>query len=140
MQPDTLLLLNAIFEEHVCSASFVPFISSITLDAMKLFGGYDLQLPVLVALIGSLGGCFLNWILGLGIAVLRARVTFLGTDTFPKVQAFFDRYGFLIAAFYWAPLGAILVIVTGFFRVPLWKTLMAVAVGGGYHLWLTYLA
>ena len=127
-------LLPFIFQEHVGSASIVPFFSSITLEAMQLFGGYALQKPAYVALAGILTGCLLNWIFGFMLGEVSKLASFMQKATFPKAEQFFRDYGFLITAFYWLPLGTVLLVIAGFFRAPWWKVLIAVAVGGAFQL------
>ncbi len=132
MQVDEFLL--PIFVENIGSASAVPFLSSLTLEAMQHFGGYDMSFAALIALGGLVIGCMVSWLIGWSIAKLRDKVSFLGTDKFPEVVRFFNRYGFLLAALFWMPLGAAIVVITGFFRAPLWKITLAAAFGGGYFL------
>ncbi len=115
--------------EHIGSASVVPFVSSLTLEAMELFGGYDLQAAAKIALVGVVIGCLLNWLLGYAIARLRDKVTFLGKEDFAEMQGLFRKYGFMLAALHFLPLGSILVVITGFFRAPLWKVGIAVLIG-----------
>jgi membrane protein YqaA with SNARE-associated domain len=107
----------------------------VTLEAMRLFGGYVLMgLPAIAAVIGSVIGCGTNWLVGWGIACLRSKTTFLGTQAFPATERFFQQYGFALAMFYWIPLGSILLVIAGFFRAPLWKVLLAATVGAMMHI------
>lgn len=123
-----------VFAEHVGSASVVPFVPSITLEAMALFGGYNLPMFALVALAGLVGGCLLNWLLGRGFALLRARVRFLGRDTYPKAQRFMQHYGVWACALFWLPFGALLPLAAGFLSAAPWKVALSVALGALYVL------
>jgi membrane protein YqaA with SNARE-associated domain len=134
---NTDALLGSILMESIGSSSVVPFVSSVTLEAMKLFGGYALMgMPTLAAFSGIVIGCALNWLLGAALFWIRTKVTFLGNDAFIGAEAFFRRYGWMLCAFYWLPLGSIIVLVTGFFRAPLWKTVVAASIGAALHLWM----
>ncbi len=130
-------LLGSIFQESAGSASVVPFISSVTLEAMQRFGGYTLTgLPLFAAFGGNVAGCLFNWLVGAALYWLRTKVTFLGRDAFPAAKLFFHRYGWALCAFFWLPLGSILLVIAGFFRAPLWKVATAAAVGSALHLWM----
>jgi membrane protein YqaA with SNARE-associated domain len=132
---DIQTLLLPIVLEHIGSASIVPFVPSVTLETMLLMGGYEsMLLPALAAVLGSVIGCGANWGVGRAIAWLRARTQVLGSETFPAAERFFQTYGFALAAFYWLPLGSVLVVIAGFFRVPLWKVLLASMVGAAMHI------
>jgi membrane protein YqaA with SNARE-associated domain len=131
---DTQDFFLQIFMEHVGSASIFPFLSSLTLEVMKLFGGYDVQSAAYVGIAGLITGSFLNWIIGYLLSLVREKVTFLGKDDFEKPSRFFNRYGFVLAGFFWLPLGSILVLVMGFFRVSLLKIIPVVVLGALWHL------
>lgn len=131
---DTQGFLLSIFTENVGSASIIPFISSITLEAMVYFGGYDTRLAAYAALAGMVVGCAISWLVGRGLAAFRDKVSFLGNDEFAMATRLMQRYGFVLAGFFWWPLGAVLVFITGFFRVPIWKIALASLVGGAYFL------
>lgn len=131
---DTQDFLLSIFAENIGSASIIPFISSITLEAMGYFGGYDIKLAAYVALAGMVVGCVISWLVGRGLATFRDKVTFLGNNEFATATRLMQHYGFVLAGFFWWPLGAVLVLLTGFFRVPIWKVALASLAGAAYFL------
>jgi membrane protein YqaA with SNARE-associated domain len=132
---DMHALLLPIFLDHIGSASIVPFVPSVTLEAMRLFGGYVLTgLPAAAAVAGSVVGCGLNWLLGRILVWIRMKMPQLDTHSFPATERFFTRYGFALAAFYWLPLGSIILVVAGLFRAPLWKVLLAATIGAAMHI------
>ncbi len=132
---NTTDFITTIFLENVGSASLFPFISSLTLEAMALFGGYDLMLASMVAMAGLLAGSIANWLIGFGLAALRDRFGLSNNIDFTKAERFMCSFGFIIAALFWMPVGSLFVLACGFLRVPLWKVLLAVLAGGLYHLW-----
>ena len=127
--------LAAIFLDYLGEASLIPFVQPLTLEAMRLFGGYSFLYPALVALAGACAGALLNWGAGRALGWLRPRVSWLGTRTFPRLQYAFQRGGFVVAALFWLPLGGIVVAAMGFFRVGLAKVLPTLFAGGLYYLW-----
>jgi membrane protein YqaA with SNARE-associated domain len=122
-----------VLQEHIGNASIIPFVTSVTLEAMRLFGDYDLTLPLVASVIGSVIGCALNWGIGMGIRFVGERTRWNEKNEFKKSSHFFTHYGVALAAFYWIPLGAIILVILGFFRAPLWKILIAVTVGSFIH-------
>lgn len=123
-----------IFLEHLGHASIIPFISDITLQAMQLFGGYEIQTSALVALAGLLIGCALNWLIGQLLLLVRSRVTFLGAGSFTAAEQFFHRYGWMACALFFMPLGVLIPVIAGFLRTPFWKVMLASAVGALFEL------
>jgi membrane protein YqaA with SNARE-associated domain len=123
----------SIFLEHVASATIVPFISSITLEAMRLFGGYDLVVPALVGVMGMVCGCITTWLLGYGLSAAHGRVAKspVGSDA---LRMFMHRYGWIAAGFFWLPLASILLLALGFFRVSLVRVSIMVLLGGLFHM------
>lgn len=128
-----------ILMEHAASASIVPFMPTITLEAMALFGGYHLTVPALVALTGLILGCCVNWLIGRGVAMARHRLPLLQHEHYDNACHWASRFGFILAAFHPMMLGSLLPLAAGILRVPFWKLLIAVTVGGAvslHHYWL----
>jgi membrane protein YqaA with SNARE-associated domain len=134
MAPPASSLYLDIMLEHIGGASALPFISSLTLEAMQLFGGYHLTIPALMALIGMVIGGTLNWAVGRGLGLFDHVIPAFQNDTYPKICRWMGRYGFVLAALNPAPLGELVLLACGVLRTPLWKTLLALTAGSAVAL------
>jgi membrane protein YqaA with SNARE-associated domain len=123
-----------VFTQAISTAFIVPFNSNITLQAMKEFGGYALQEPAYVAVLGMVIGCLISWALGYSLSILRSKVAFLGGERFATANSFMHKYGYVLVALFWLPLGTLAVLVSGFFRVPAWKVILLSMIGGFFML------
>ncbi len=103
---------------------------------MYWFGNYAMLAPTLFAVAGVALGCLLNWVIGAGLAMVRARKPdFLPDAQYGRAQALARRWGVWLLPFVWAiPLGAILPLLAGFFHVRWWLAAVLVAAGYAAHL------
>ncbi len=131
---ETSQFLVEILRQAIGSAFIVPFSPNITLQAMKEFGGYALEQPVYVAACGMVIACLLNWLIGFGVAKLRNNVNFLGKNSYENAHNFMHKYGYLLIALFWIPLGPLILVASGFFRVPIWKVIVLSIIGSFYFL------
>lgn len=131
---DASLFTIEIFRQAIGSAFVLPFTSNITLQAMKEFGGYVLHQPAYIAALGMVIACLLNWVIGYGVRLLRNNVGFLGKNPYDKAAQFMHKYGYLFIALFWLPLGPLILVVNGFFRVPVWKVIVLSVIGSFYTL------
>jgi membrane protein YqaA with SNARE-associated domain len=122
-----------IFIEHLASATIVPFISSITLEAMALFGNYDLVMPSVCGIAGLVVGCLLNWLLGYGMQAVHMRVMPSSTPS-AALASWMVRYGWLAAGLFWLPLASVFLVVLGFFHVSLLRVGIMVLMGSLFHV------
>lgn len=111
----------------------VPGKGEITLLAMKLFGGYAMLMPLLVAMSGAALGGGIVWGLGrLLERVRRLRPETLSEFLYVRLSGYARRYGWAILPFYGLiPLGGLLPVMAGFFRLPWWMVAIVVATGRG---------
>ncbi|MBY0354418.1 MAG: hypothetical protein K2Q12_01660 [Rickettsiales bacterium] len=119
---------------EAATAVCVPGLREVTLPAMHAFGGYALEMPYAIAMLGAAIGSLPVW--GLGMAMTRLRQ--LNPSSFPEHHYQFlrtqvRRYGWLLLPFYAIlPLGGILPLLAGFFRMPLHHVLLCMALGRAF--------
>ncbi len=111
-------LYSDIFTENVADAVVLPLGGSLTLDAMRLFGGFDMQAAALFALAGAAIGYTLNWLFGL----LLERVRHATPETLPEAryrlaQGYAKRYLPFLLPFSFLPFGGLLSLLAGFFHL-----------------------
>jgi membrane protein YqaA with SNARE-associated domain len=122
--PDQLI---AIFFEAAHRASIIPLASETTLYAMKSFGGFAMELPVAAAIVGGLCGHGFNLLIGR--LLMRLPSSPKNQAIFQRLQQHFNRYGFILLVFAFAPLGNILAVAAGMLGTPFKKALPAIALG-----------
>ncbi len=123
-----------IFYENLGQSVVVPAGHSITYEAMVWFGGYDLTVPVILAIAGAVIGCFLNWGLGYILGSIRElNNRFLSDDKHKHLSGLARKYGIFLLPFFWIPLGGLLVVGAGFFGVRWWIMLPMVLIGSAAY-------
>jgi len=120
-----------IFLEAVHQASIIPLASEATIYALKSFGSTDLQIPVSLALLGGLAGHMFNYVVGMMVMNLPSSPRSL--PAYQLIRQHFNRWGFLVLALCFVPLGNILVVAAGMLGTPLKKALPPIAAGLLYH-------
>lgn len=120
-----------IFTENIWRASLVPMGSNATLYAMKLFGGYNMPLAVLLAITGGMIGQTLNLLVGYGLLYLRTKgILRVNEKAYNSAQkSFYKYYVFCLLLFGWAAGGNVLVAIAGFLGARMIMVLPLVAVG-----------
>ena len=118
--------------EALHTASIIPFGNEPTFYAMKAFGTFDMIVPTLLAITGALLGQSFNLLIGrLAHRFFHTRLRGEGLD---KISASFHRFGFLLLAVCWLPLGNLLITLpAGFFHIPLKKALPVILIGLALH-------
>lgn len=119
--------LLTIFIEAAHSNSIVPLASEATLYAMQAFGEKSLLFPVAAAIAGGIVGQTFNWWLGTKLMKLPSAPT--DKPLYHTLKNAFNRYGFFLLFFAFAPLCNILVVAAGMFNTPLKRTLPLVVAG-----------
>ena len=112
-------------------AVFIPGIRELTFPAMQLFGGYDVALPLAVAMLAAGIGALPVWLLGRVMGKLRTlRPESLPEEKFQLISAKARQFGWLALPLYaLLPMGSLLILIAGFFRMPVWMVAVAVAAG-----------
>ncbi len=122
--PDQLI---SIFLEAAHHASLIPMASEATLYAMKSFGGFAMEIPVLTAIAGGLAGHGFNLLLGR--LLMRLPSSPKNQKIFLLLQQYFNRYGFVALVLAPLALGNVLVVAAGMLGTPIKKALPAVLIG-----------
>lgn len=121
--------LLTILIESFARAFALPLGQGMTFEAMYWFGQAGAAQAVAYGL-GAFSGCAANAVLGRGLELLRRRTPKgLSAEQYDRVGRYFRRYGIWLLLVYWMPLGALPVIVAGFFRVP-WPQMLALSALG----------
>lgn len=123
--------LPDVFIEAVKEAIVIPFGSEATIHAMKSFGGHDMVPAVATAIVAALIGHSLNW--GIGKALMKLPSSPKSHTKYLKLQTLFNKYGFFLLFFAFAPLMNIVVVASGMFGTPLKKALPLILLGLAYH-------
>lgn len=123
-------LYPKIVEENFLDYSLIPFGQNIIYAAMEVFGGYDMTLALALAILGAmLGGAF-NYGIGAVLAKLRSmQKEFFSDAHYNSLRSYFLKFGPLFVLFHFIPLGAIFVVVAGFFRLPILWTIPLLLAG-----------
>ena len=116
-----------IFTEAAHHASIMPLASEAMIYAMKSFGTEGLPQAVAVAIGGALAGQCFNYAIGHGLMKLPAAPT--QRISYLKLKHAFNRYGFILLIFAFAPLCNILVVAAGMFNTPIKKALPTTLAG-----------
>jgi membrane protein YqaA with SNARE-associated domain len=90
------------------------------LYAMRAFGGHDMTLPVVIAVLGATVGQFFFYLLGfyLNMMWLRNPVG-LSEEQYNQLQNMTARYGVWALLLFMIPVYPVLPLIAGFFRTPL---------------------
>jgi len=119
--------LATIFLEAAHHASIVPMASEATIYAMKAFGNSEMQLPVLLAILGGLAGHGFNLFAGRRLMLLPSAPK--NERAYLLIQKYFNRYGFILLVFCFLSLGNVLTIIAGLLGTPMKKALPPIAAG-----------
>ena len=94
-------------------AVFIPGIRELTFPAMQLFGGYDVALPLAVAMLAAGIGAMPVWLLGRVMGKLRTlRPESLPEEKFQLISAKARQFGWLALPFYaLLPMGSLLILI-----------------------------
>lgn len=126
-------LLPVLFEA-LHHASIVPFGSETTFYAMKAFGTHAMVPPVIVAIIGASLGHLINWYIGRTLAYFEYKGKFrINPHWYERARALFDKYGVFMLFFCWLPFFNLLVVASGFLKMPLKKIMPFVVIGLAAH-------
>lgn len=123
-------LYPQVFFEAAWNASIVPMGNDTAFYAMKSFGGYDMTLPLILAIAGATLGQVFNWFFGTLLQKLKyTKNMTLSEDVFIRFEYYFRRYGIYLLLFSWGPLCKLLPILAGFANVPPKTVALIVAIG-----------
>ncbi|MCB2081492.1 MAG: VTT domain-containing protein [Hyphomicrobiales bacterium] len=137
---------QAVFQDSVAAAAILPFTDEFALKVLLAFGAYNTQQLVTAAMLGSLLGAGINWVLG--------RVLFSLLTRDPTVMQGKAEQHMRIVARYINTVGALVIVVCGWityvgpamtvlagmFRMKWWVLLLAYAITKAvyYTLYLFY--
>lgn len=117
----TELYLRVLYD-GVLSSFLIPFHSQTTYFAMRAFGGQDdttLYTATAAAIAGGVIGHSINWVLGNGVMrFIRAQNIAFWTESYPKIQPYFNRYGIYTLLLSWMPLFSVFSFASGLFAAP----------------------
>lgn len=110
--------LQDIFIENACGTFAIPPCRSRIIEAMWLFGGYEMTMPIVVAILATLLGSMLSYVLGVGADVLRVRHSEKANIKYyaiarPYALKFLSPFILL----YWVGPFTIISMLMGFFRM-----------------------
>ena len=115
-----------ILYEQWAETFFLPLGHSVTYEAMRHWGGYDMIAASLAALTGALLACMMNRGFGQLLSLIRTQNKhFFPDERYERYGRFMQRYGIWALPFFWLPLGSLPVIAAGFFKIDLrWVMLL----------------
>ncbi len=125
-----------VFIESILANSIIPFMHEPSFFAMHSFGGYNMPLAAVLAILGSFIGAAFNFALGLGLLRLYRRKNdrkHLPIDKYNKFKHTFSRYFIILLPLSWMPLLNILVLLAGFFGTKARLVLSLVLAGQIAH-------
>lgn len=125
--------------ETIHYASIVPFANDVRFYAMKYFG-YPMAAPFILVVTGALIGHIVNWYIGRTLIFFEHRGHIkINPAHYERARHFADRYGFFLLIFAWVPLCNLLVVASGFLKLPLKKILPIIALGLAAHYgWIAF--
>lgn len=132
-------LLIQLFVECFGSTTVAQFSTDITYFAMLYFGGFNMMLATVIAILGAAFGMCLNFAIGyLFSNIQKLGVSKLEETLYLKWQGRFNKIMPLLGALSFLPLMGALIAVTGFLRVNTKTAALSIAFGQalyyGYHL------
>jgi membrane protein YqaA with SNARE-associated domain len=117
-----------IFNDGVLSSFLIPFHSQTAYFAMLAFGGQDdatLYTATAVAIAGGVVGHSINWLLGnAAMRFIRAQNIAFWTESYPKIQPYFNRYGIYTLLLSWMPLFSVFSFAGGLFAASYKKLVL----------------
>lgn len=121
--------LAGLFLAAFVAATIVPFQSEIIFAGLQVAGQVPVWALVVVASIGNTLGALVNYVLGRGITRFEGKRWFpFRPDQMAKAEIWFQRWGFWILLFSWAPVGDVMTVVAGILRTPLWLFTLLVGI------------
>lgn len=125
-----------VFVESIGVSSFIPFVSDPTFFAMKGFGGYDMQLAVVLAVAGSAIGAAICYIVGrwLSKIFLKSGKNNVSIEKYNKASQFFSKNIMILMPLTWLPLLKFLPLFSGLLDGSFKITMLLVVLGKmGYY-------
>ncbi len=129
---------NVLFEA-AHNASIIPLASEPTYFAMVGFGGYNLPLAFVLAVIGATAGQLFNWFLGrLLFKAKQANIVPFKENTYQRAASTFNKYVVFALLFSWMPMFGFVTIAAGFLgtRLRIALPLLIVGIAGHYGWYL----
>ena len=134
----TLAAYGGLFLAALVAATILPAQSEAVLGGLLATGTYSPVLLILVAGIGNVLGCVVNWLLGRGVERFRKARWFPVSDkSLDRAGRWYRKYGWWSLLLSWMPIiGDPLTLIAGTLREPLWRFLLLVtlAKAGRYLL------
>ena len=113
-------IYSLLFVDSLVAALILPLNKVLIFKIMSYFGGYSCVLMLLVATLGAVIGCILNWILGR--MIIFARIEYHKVqDNYGKLGSYIKLVLMLLTlVFSWVPVwGGIINVLSGYFKVKL---------------------
>lgn len=130
--------LTDILVENFLQVMVFPLGESLTFEALYWFGKAGVAESAMLILGMSLGA-MVSWGVGKVLALLRnRRPQFFPQKRFDTIGVYVRRYGVLVLPFYWLPLGALALVVAGFFGLRWWLVWLLAMAGGILKIGLYY--
>lgn len=129
-----MIALSGLFLAALLAASPLPFQSEVVFLGM-MAAGWELVPLVLVASVGNTLGSCVTYVLGRWLADQREHRWFpLRPAQMARAEGWWARWGVWLLLLSWAPMGDLIVALSGVLRVPfaLFLLLVAVAKTGRY--------
>lgn len=121
--------LLGLFLAAFVAATPVPFQSEILFAAALVAEPESFAVILAVASVGNVLGSLLTYGLGRGLVSLRLPKRFeVPPQAMARAEGWFRRWGVWALLLSWAPLGDVLVLVSGALRTPVWLFLLLVGV------------
>ena len=124
----------SVFIEALWSASIIPFSTDATFAAMSAFGGFDMKIPALIAIIGATLGQIFNLMLGgFLLGFHRKGLLYVNEYWYNRVSVIFNKYGVFLLLFSWVSFLKVLLVIAGFLDTRIRFVLPLVVIGQIYH-------
>jgi len=123
-----------VFYEAAWSASIIPLSSDAAFQAMRLFGGYDMQFAVFLAVTGATLGQIFNLMLGKFLLTFhRKNLLYVSDYWYARVATLFNKYGVFLILFSWVSILKVILILAGFLDTRIRFVLPLIVIGQLYH-------
>ncbi|WP_288996973.1 VTT domain-containing protein [uncultured Gemmobacter sp.] len=107
------------------AATPLPMQSEAVFVGLQLAGSAPVVPMILLAGLANTAGSAVTWAMGRGARTLEHRLR-LPAEKLARAEVWYRRWGKLSLLLSWAPLGDVICLLAGAFRVPLWQFLLIV--------------
>jgi membrane protein YqaA with SNARE-associated domain len=119
-----------IFTETACRSFALPACKSVTIETMWMFGGVDMTIPLVVAIVATLVGMMASYVLGQGLhRVLVRHKEVISAEHFALAQPYVLRFFSPLILIYWAGPLTVVSMFLGLFQMRWWKVALLTLCG-----------